>query len=178
MADADAVSDDLREEKALIEKALRNPDFCRALRRIWAATLGGGEPLFQGRMSLDAFLQLTHDAGLVRKGKDAREDALQFSQIFSAVVEGTQLDFLGFVRCLGRIAMYKHDTEHRIPAMKVLVERYLIPFAEEIWAANTHDGLDAGPKLAPLLEPDGFVMLPEVDRLLLVYARPLEELFE
>uniref|UniRef100_A0A6U8MSN4 Uncharacterized protein n=1 Tax=Eutreptiella gymnastica TaxID=73025 RepID=A0A6U8MSN4_9EUGL len=164
------------DQKAL-ERVLKNADLRSALEDLWVCILKDGEPLFEGRMDEEAFLQFVKSAGFVRKGLQAHDDIQQYTHRFQAVAsEHSHLDFTAFVRAIFHAAMYCHNTTERIPALKVLLDRYGNRYARAVYEANEHDGITASPVLAEALRPDGPVSI-ELDQLFYQYRRVLTRLF-
>eukprot|EP00667_Euglena_gracilis_P005251 EG_transcript_5278 len=168
---------DCAADEAAAERVLRSHDTGLQLQDLWLCALQGGEAFFLGRMSADTFEGLLEAMGLPRLGLIAEQDRSAFRVRFQTIAQADRVDFNNFVYILFHVAMYRHETTERIPALKVLLSQFGRPYVQRVQLANMHDGCSASPQLEAILQPDGFSMVPLLDRLLYRYSAVFGHLF-
>eukprot|EP00668_Euglena_longa_P001283 GGOE01001517.1.p1 GENE.GGOE01001517.1~~GGOE01001517.1.p1 ORF type:complete len:778 (+),score=182.67 GGOE01001517.1:100-2433(+) len=168
---------DFAEDEVAAERVLRSHDTSVQLQDLWLCALQGGEAFFLGLMSSDMFAGLTEAMGLHRLGPIAEQDRRAFRQRFQAIAQAGRVDFNRFVRILFHVAMYRHETPERVPALRVLLSQFGRPYVQRIQLENMHDGCNMSPQLEAILQPHGFSMVPLLDRLLFRYDAVFRQLF-
>ena len=173
------IAADIETDRKTVEKILKSAELHSDIEDVWVCALKHGPRLFDGKMDLSTFVTLLRDVGLVKRGAQAEKDEEQYKRRFLGIAgDSDTIDFPAFVRTLCHVAMYRHGTEERIPALKVLMDRCTKGYVSAIRQANVHDGYAAGPVLAKAMVPDGFAMIYVLDRVLYRYDQVLTKVFD